>query len=91
MATEHAMRTNDSPRWTAVRLIAESRPDYRPWCSRCGFSRRMEIVSRFYWRCPCGGVHDERDITSESPTALPVANTTAAGGGEAVATDAEGG
>lgn len=39
---------------------ATTDPMYRPWCKDCRGLVRMQIVERFFWRCPCGAEHDER-------------------------------
>jgi hypothetical protein len=55
---------------SVVRWNAEKDPAYRPYCLRCKRMGRMNIVSPFLWKCPCGAVHDERTIHERVGQAL---------------------
>jgi hypothetical protein len=48
-----------------IRINAEKDSTYRPYCMRCREFIRMNIVSRFYWKCKCGAEHDERNINEK--------------------------
>jgi hypothetical protein len=49
------------PPKSIVRQNAEQNANYAPYCLKCTSFDRMKKIEAFYWRCPCGAEHDERE------------------------------